>query len=81
MTLFLWRTFMKRMSAMMLSAIYVMNVLSSPSVVSLADGNRYEYVDLSADSELRNREDVEVVSDSNIPVYSVAEAGLSFISK
>lgn len=68
---------MKRMSAMMLSAIYVMNVLSSPSVVSLADGNGYEYVDLSADSELRNREDVEVVSDSNIPVYSVAEAGLS----
>lgn len=68
---------MKRMSAMMLSAIYIMNVLSSPSVVSLADGNGYEYVDLSADSELRNREDAEVVSDSNIPVYSVAEAGLS----
>ena len=68
---------MKRMSAMMLSAIYIMNVLSSPSVVSLADGNGYEYVDLSADSELRGRTDENIASDSNIPIYSVAEAALS----
>lgn len=68
---------MKRMSAMMLSAIYIMNVLSSPSVVSLADGNGYEYVDLSADSELRNREVVEVASDSNMPMYSAVDTGLS----
>lgn len=57
---------MKRMSAMMLSAIYIMNVLSSPNVVSLADGNVYEYVDLSADSELRDTVNRDVVSDSNI---------------
>lgn len=68
---------MKRMSAMMLSAIYIMNVLSSPSVISLADGNGYEYVDLSADSELRGRADENIASDSNMPVYSVVEAGLS----
>lgn len=68
---------MKRMSAMMLSAIYIMNVLSSPSVVSLADGNGYEYVDLSADSELRGGADEGIASDSNMPIYFVAEAGLS----
>ena len=57
---------MKRMSAMMLSAIYIMNVLSSPNVVSLADGNVYEYVDLSADSELGGTVNGDVASSSNI---------------
>ena len=67
---------MKRMSAMMLSAIYIMNVLSSPNVVSLADGNVYEYVDLSADSELRDTVNRDVVSDSNIGTDVMSEGSV-----
>ena len=67
---------MKRLSAMMLSAIYIMNVLSSPNVVSLADGNGYEYVDLSADSELMGTVNGDVASSSNIGTDVMSESGV-----
>lgn len=70
---------MKRMSAMVLSTICIMNVLSSPNVVSLADGNVYEYVDLSADSELRDTVNRDVVSDSNI--VSNSNIGVDLMSE
>ena len=42
---------MKRMSAMVLSTICIMNALASPVATAFADTNGYELVDLSANSE------------------------------
>lgn len=42
---------MKRMSAMVLSTICIMNALASPVATAFADTNGYEVVDLSANSE------------------------------
>ena len=42
---------MKRMSAMVLSTVCIMNALASPVATAFADTNGYEVVDLSANSE------------------------------
>lgn len=72
---------MKRMSAMVLSTICIMNALASPVATAFADTNGYEYVNLDSDLDSETYDafetmDEDVVSSSMISEGEDAEPAI-----